>query len=435
MKKSIFKKRGLSGKLVVLFVVIAITFLVIVGASLSYFYKDHFKHRIKPHFIQYLEYVRQDIGLPADRQKAQLLADKLKIKIAIVDRQGTWTSTNLPLIVSFDDIEHKYTRGGVSYGEADINGDEYLSMTIADTTLLFDIGRIKGERERPRIFVPLLFLLLVLGILYFATRRLFSPILTIQQGVREIGSGNLDYRIDVTRRDELGVLAKDINKMADELQKMLDAKRQLLLAVSHELRSPLTRANVAVEMLDDNILKQQIKQDIQEVGGVISEILETERLSSHHQALDREEHNVNDICQELIDSQFNGQLIYHLPDEPVMASVDKVRIKLLLKNILSNALRYKTELVSLHVSEENDSVVFVIKDDGQGIAKDIIPHLTEPFYRADPARQRQTGGYGLGLYLCKVIVEAHGGALTIESSMGNSDVDKGTSVTVKIPLQ
>jgi signal transduction histidine kinase len=428
----------LSKKLIALFLIMALVFLFIVGASLGHFIKHHFEHRIKPHLFQYLEYVRNDIGVPADHQKAKALADKLSIDIVIIDQSGVWTSNAQPVDVRAMEVDHQHMVNGVEYAEAEIGKKEYASMAVGDTRFLFDLSQIKHKRERPRALMPLGFLLLILFVLYYATRKLFAPIIIIQEGVKQIGLGKLDHRIEVKRNDELGVLADDINCMAEELQKMLDAKRQLLLAVSHELRSPLTRANVAVAMLGDNDLTRQIKDDIQEMEALISDILETERLSTQHHVLEKESQVMNDLCREVIADYFpHDSLVLQLPDTNVIAVVDQSRIRLLLKNIIGNALRYQRDLTTVSLSVQGDELLITVTDDGSGVAASDIPHLTEPFYRVDPARQRQTGGYGLGLYLCKVIADAHGGELVIQSQQGNQQgvpQGSGTQVRVILPL-
>ena len=428
--------KQLSSKLIVLFLLIALVFWVVVGATLGSFFKHHFKHNLRPHLFQYLEFVRNDIGVPADRVKAQALADKLQIDIIIIDGRGVWSSNQVVIDPAAIRIDDEYTDNGVTYSEVDIGEKDYASMAVGDTRFLFDLSQIKHQRGHPRAVMPLVVLLLILFVLYHATRKLFAPILTIQDGVRQIGLGQLEHRIEVNRRDELGELAGDINQMAEKLQKMLDAKRQLLLAVSHELRSPLTRANVAVEMLDNTPFKQQIKEDIQEIDHLIADILETERLNSHHNVLERDRYSIQGICQDVLEDYFAKErhtLVLELPDTEVIAWVDKARIKLLLKNIIGNALRYQQQqtYVTLRVDESADDQQFTIdiRDDGPGIAETDLPHLTEPFYRVDPARQRQTGGYGLGLYLCRVITEAHGGQLHISSQLG-----EGTCVSVRIPM-
>jgi len=439
--------QGLSGKLIALFSMIAILFVLIIGVSLNSFHKDYFKQKVRPYLGKYLDYVRLDIGVPADYSRAELLAEKLNMTIMIVDSRGQWSSDGAVQPVVSRDIRYRFRKKGVRYGQVEIDGNDYVAMKSAGTTLFFGLSHFKHEKKHPRVLIPLVLLLVILLLLYYATRKLFLPILVIKEGVREIGAGNLAYRIDVKRHDELGVLAEDINGMAEKLQKILDAKRQLLLAVSHELRSPLTRANVAIEMLEDSVLKQQLKRDVDEVGDLVSEILETERLTNNHQALDKTNCNMVALCDEVVDSflvahpENDQALRCDLPDEDVILLIDKTRIKLLLKNILSNALRYKTQQVVLSVSVHGESLVVQVSDDGEGIASDVLPYLTEPFYRVDPARQRQTGGYGLGLYLCKVIADAHGGELVIQSQQGSQQGSEqgalqgsGTQVRVILPL-
>lgn len=243
-----FFYHSLSKKLLLLFFTVSMIFLVIVGVSGGHYFKHHFKDRVMPHLLLYLEYVRNDIGIPADLEKAQALAQTLNIDIAIIDHRGVWTSNGQTLSLDQFEEEFSYTHQGVRYSEIDVGRKDYAGMQVGETTFLFDFGAIKMH-QRPRALVPLIFLVLMAFILYYATRKLFAPILQIQTSVKRIGSGELSHRISLDRSDELGVLANDINEMAVELQKMLDAKRQLLLAVSHELRSPLTRANIAVEML------------------------------------------------------------------------------------------------------------------------------------------------------------------------------------------
>ena len=269
--------------------------------------------------------------------------------------------------------------------------------------------------------------------LYVATRRLFAPIKTIHEGVERFGAGDLTHRIEIRRHDELGSLAASTNAMADEIQRMLDAKRQLLLAISHELRSPLTRAKVAVELLPDPQQQQELNRDLDEMEKLIEELLETERLSTGHQVLHKRPVSLNALIQELIETRFSGQSVtLELPDEEIGISADAPRLRLLLKNLLENALHHtpeQTPAPRLNLYSEGDQITIQIRDFGVGIEERHLPHLMEPFYRVDPARQRETGGYGLGLYLCRVIAEAHGGNLAIASTPGT-----GTTITITLPV-
>jgi signal transduction histidine kinase len=116
---------------------------------------------------------------------------------------------------------------------------------------------------------------------------------------------------------------------------------------------------------------------------------------------------------------------------PIKLAVDELRFKLLLKNLIDNALQYSREPeahIEIHLQRTPTAAILEVVDQGVGIAAVDIPRLTEAFYRPDSARQRNTGGYGLGLYLCQLIVDAHGGVLRIESEPG-----KGSKVVVNLP--
>jgi signal transduction histidine kinase len=433
--KTLIRKRqySLSGKLMILFTVMAIVFVMLVGSAIRHAFQGHFRDNIRPHITQYLEYVKADIGTPPDRSRAQQLADRLNIEIQIIDREDHWSSSGRPTSLDEIEIERDFVVDGNRYSHVEHHKQHYLLARDADTTLLFNVPNLRDERRGLRGWIPLVILLLLLLVLYHATRRLFAPLETIKQGVHKFGAGNIDHRIVIKRKDELGELAQSFNTMADDIQQMLDAKRQLLLAISHELRSPLTRARVAAEMLDDDDKKTQIIQDIKLMESLIEELMETECLSSRHRKLQISQHNIVALVNETLAGYFDqAGIITHLPAAAIMLDVDAARIKLLVKNLLENAVRHTLEgapapEILLDADKQNVSITVI--DHGTGIESQHLPHLTEPFYRVDPSRQRDTGGYGLGLYLCRVITEAHGGQLEIESAAG-----KGTRVLIRLPV-
>ncbi len=429
-----FSRHTLSGKLLLLFLAMAVLFVVLVGGSLRQVFREHFQTNVRPHLIQYLDYVQQDIGLPPDHSRAKLLAEKLEIEIHIIDANGAWSSSGRYIDVDRMQIKHRIAEMGQEYilAEDDESDTEFLMVRREGVTLLFNVPHVRQEHEGFKGFFPLLVLLLILGILYHATRRLFRPIEAIQDGVRRFGAGELDYRIKVKRRDELGTLADNVNAMADDIKQMLDAKRHLLLAISHELRSPLTRAKVATELLSDESRKNEINGDLDEMEALIAEVIETERLSERHRVLNREQVDLRDLISDVLATNFAAaNLKIDMPEKAVELEIDVARMKLLLKNLIDNALRYTPEdrqAPLVRVFKGAEGVVVEVRDYGDGIEAEFIPKLTEPFYRVDPARRRETGGYGLGLYLCKMIVEAHGGSLAIESKFG-----AGTTVRVSLP--
>jgi signal transduction histidine kinase len=427
------RRHSLSGKLILLFIVMAVAFVILVGGGIRQAFQGHFKDNIRPHITQYLEYVNADIGTPPDRARAQELAERLNLEIQIVDSKGHWSSSGRLSTIDDLKIERGFFINGKQYFHAEDDKQHYLMARDGENTLLFNVPNLRDQHKGIKGWYPIIILLLLLMVLYHATRRLFAPLNTIKEGVQKFGAGYMDHRIHLKRKDELGELANSFNTMADDIQQMLDAKRQLLLAISHELRSPLTRARVAVELLDDDDKKAPIVQDIHEMESLIEELMETERLSSRHTKLNKAECDIVELVNEMVAANFDvAGITTLLPETAVKVDVDAARIKLLLKNLLENALRHTPEASQapeIQLSADKENVLITVSDHGNGIEAMHLPHLTEPFYRVDPSRQRETGGYGLGLYLCRMIAEAHGGELQIDSVAG-----KGTRVTVRLPI-
>jgi signal transduction histidine kinase len=222
--------------------------------------------------------------------------------------------------------------------------------------------------------------------------------------------------------------------MADDVQGMLEAKRQLMLAISHELRSPLTRSKVALAMLDDDTTRDSLLEDIDEMERLISDLLESEALNTRHAILRREPVNLAELVESIVNDDFSSRdEKIDLEIAPMLPRVelDVTRIRLLLRNLIDNALRYNPDdgaPILVSVLSEAGGVEIAIQDHGPGIPSEHLAHVTEPFYRADPARSRSTGGVGLGLYLCRLIVEAHGGSLSIQSNP-----ETGTRVSARLP--
>ena len=282
-------------------------------------------------------------------------------------------------------------------------------------------------------WVALFFCGFILYLNYRAINWLIKPLKQIKQGAQRIEKGELSYRIECTRNDEIGQITNAVNSMATELEKMLEAKRQLLLAISHELRTPLTRAKVGIEFIDNKKIKQSLHEDLAELDHLIGELLEAERLNEKHNALHISTINVNALIKAIKDETPDPkQLIrIHLPDSIITLNGDALRLTLLIKNLIGNGLKYGNEKpIDISCVEKDSFISITFEDQGDGIDEDHLAHITEPFYRADNARQRKTGGYGLGLCLCKLIAEAHRGQLNITSTL-----KKGTRITVTLPLQ
>ena len=238
-----------------------------------------------------------------------------------------------------------------------------------------------------------------------------------------MGEGNLEYRLPEKRGDELGNLARAFNRMSERLREMLTAREQLLLDVSHELRSPLTRMKVALEFIPENSSRDSLQSDVQDMEQMVTEILETARLKSEYGKLDRQPTDLAQLIQEAclpFEKKAPG-IKFENAVEKSRAQVDAGQIKTVLKNLLANALKYsmpENDPVKIRLSRNDSGMQIEIQDHGLGISQEEMDLIFEPFYRIDKSRNKNTGGYGLGLSLCKTIIEAHGGTISVQSNMG-----------------
>ena len=274
----------------------------------------------------------------------------------------------------------------------------------------------------------------VVGCCYLAVRRLFRPLEDIRLGTRNIGEGQLDHRITIRRQDEFGRLSERINRMADEVQRMLAGQRQLLLALSHELRTPLTRARLALEFINDKEVRGHLEYDLLNMQRMITELLEGERLNTRSRELSRSRVNLGDLMTEVMRGEFpndRDRVSLSLPSAPAHLDVNAARLRMLVRNLVENALRYNPgegPPVKLDLEIGENAATIRVRDHGPGIEPQHLEQVTHPFFRADPSRGAGTGRHGLGLYLCRLIAEAHGGKMEVASPPGS-----GACITAHIP--
>ncbi|MES9929853.1 MAG: HAMP domain-containing sensor histidine kinase [Candidatus Thiodiazotropha sp. 6PDIVS] len=423
----------LSGRLVLLFICVSILIIFVVHSGFRYGIRDEIRQFAEPHLVEYVDHLRQQIGTPPDIQAASALAHRLQLDIQINFPEYRWSSNGKPI----DENRLSFHTHQLPNGKTvQLSHDErrfLLRLHEEDIELLFITQDNWKSGSLPIIGIVTIFTVLALiALTYHLVRRLFQPIEIIRHDVALFGSGELDHRISLQRRDELGELANSINTMADEIQGMLEAKRQLLLAISHELRSPLTRVRLNAELLSESDPRERIIADLQVLEHQLTELLETERLESKHAKLDLQPVDPTQLIESVADKHFfDARLQPHFTNVGKIIDLDLVRIKLLIRNLLENALRHTPDgarPVDIYSEVGTEGWQFTVEDYGEGIPAEHISHLTEPFYRVDQARQRYTGGYGLGLYLCRIIVDAHDGRLSIKS-----ELEKGTKISIFIP--
>ena len=445
--------RSLSARLLGIFILTAVVYAV-AGRFVYQLVldQDYLREVVGAHISLHADYVLSDIGAPPSIERARAITERVPVDIRIIGPGMDWSSDPTfpeadsipfgPIPIGFLGLDERSQRNLESWARnlklvrfGNYRRHAFVELVQDDYRIIMASPRM-SENPRPDLTQPAIGLISILVLIgcYFSVRWLVRPIKWIQAGAARIGEGDLDYRISSDRRDDLGDLARDINHMADDVRDMLEAKQQLLLAISHELRSPLTRAKVALEFLDDGQVKHDLLGDIREMEHLIADLLDSERLNAGHTTLRRSAIELRGMLESLIMADFDDRherINLKLPAVPVVRDVDEVRLRLVVKNLIENALRYSppdAPPVEVELDFKPGLVIFRVRDHGPGIPKEHLPRVTEPFYRADPARSRSTGGLGLGLYLARRIAEAHRGTLVIESEIGH-----GTLVTVSIP--
>ncbi len=383
---------------------------------------------------QYVKYLADDLGSPPELHRAVEVAERTGMTIHYTSPEASWSTSGQPPLVPVEKTHIRHSSERIQAGFS--RGHHYLIYRAdPERSLLFEITRDPAKDAR-LIWMGLLLILLVTLLLTGSClwiRRIMAPLRPLTEGVREVGSGRLDHRVPVRCLDELGELASAFNGMAERLQHLMRSKEQMLLDVSHELRSPLTRMKVALEMAPDGALKESLHEDLGEMERMVTTILANARAQSPNLTLNRQRVDlVSLIAGEMraFENQPPG-VILEEASGPIELFLDPEKMKAVLRNVMENALKYSKESetpVAIRVRRDSESTIVEVEDKGIGICERDLPFVFEPFYRVDRSRSRETGGFGLGLSLCKAVMEAHGGSISIKSAPG-----MGTTVQLLLP--
>ncbi len=380
-----------------------------------------------PLLTDYVDRLAAEIGTPPSAERARAITERLPVAVRIDGPLVRWSSADFVSVTDWD---------GVDTGRHD-HGPHLLERRTSDGHRIeFGLGALPWKSQ-PRVigWATLLLLLLMTAVAYAYVRHLLRPLDDIRVGAGRFGRGDFGQAIAVRRHDELGDLASQINAMAHGLHQLLEDKRALLLAISHELRSPLTRARLNAELLpehgDGDATRAALLRDLAEMRDLIADLLEGERLAGGHAALQREPVDVDALVQEVLSGRAEFHSVQHIHAGPFAPlQLDAMRVRLALRNLIDNAVRHggqATRSPTVSVTGDAQGVRIAVRDYGAGVEEAQLAQLAQAFYRTDAARQRATGGVGLGLYLCRLVAQAHGGKLLV------CNARPGLEVTLVLP--
>ena len=273
---------------------------------------------------------------------------------------------------------------------------------------------------------------------YWLALYLTSPLRSLQKAVERFGHGDLTARTVSNRRDELGQLARAFNRMAERIETLLAAERRLLLDISHELRSPLARLGVAVELArtgdHPEAALDRIQKESDRLNSLVGQLLQVTRVEGDPSLLPHDPIRLDELVQQLvadanIEAEKHRVRLQFDPHDPLTVKGDAELLRRAVENVLRNAIRYTPpeSTIEIAVTRREGLAVVRIRDQGPGVPEEALTRLFDAFYRVEKDRNRNSGGIGLGLSIARRAIELHKGTI------GARNAGPGLEVTIELP--
>jgi two-component system sensor histidine kinase CpxA len=288
---------------------------------------------------------------------------------------------------------------------------------------------------------------LVSGIIcYLLTRYLTAPILRLQEASQQLAQGNFSTRAAAgleDRRDELGTLVRDFNSMAARIEELVSRQRQLIYDISHELRSPLARLNVALDLAQErkgsDPAFDHMEQDLACLNDMIGRLLTVAKLDTSTAAIPMAAVDLTELASQIVRSaefelQERNGTVRLASQGQYLVQGNAELLHSAIENVVRNAVRYTGSGNAVEVELTSDSaatppfVRLVVRDYGQGVPEPELVNIFEPFYRVADDRNRQSGGTGLGLAIADRVVRIHGGTIQARNAAPH-----GLEVEIRLP--
>lgn len=290
--------------------------------------------------------------------------------------------------------------------------------------------------------VVLIVLATIIATSYIVSRRISRPLVEIGEIINDIKGGNLDQKLPVRSKDEIGRVAELVNELTEklksdieQLKKLERVRSEFLGNVSHELRTPIFSLKGFLETLldgainDPNVNRKFVEKayhHASRLDALLNDLIEISRIESgemkmsfrYFEAVAFLRQLVEDYTDEAVKKQ--QQLVFDVPETEITVFGDKERLRQAIGNIIDNAIKYSQPQATITVTlkVQDDSAALSISDNGPGIEPEHLQRIFERFYRVDRTRSREVGGTGLGLAIVKHIIEAHGSKVTVQSELG-----------------
>ena len=274
-------------------------------------------------------------------------------------------------------------------------------------------------------------------------RRISMPISRVISTARMISKGYFDDRVnEPSDTKEIAQLTETINNLAETLENQEALRKRLTADVAHELRTPLATLQSHMEAMIDGIWNpdaEKLKschEEILRLNRLVGDLEKLAKYESENLLLTKTSFDISELIRHIIQNYerdfTNKGINIEFIGEKDIITADKDKISQAIINLLSNALKYTPDggLVQIFVKGTDEVTEIIVRDTGEGISPEDLPHIFERFYRADKSRNRLTGGAGIGLTITKAIIDAHKGKIQV-----NSEINEGTEFIISLPKQ
>jgi len=370
-------------------------------------------------FLETLSRIYDAKGILADEQGRDVLTGEDRSPLVRRARLGASGAT----------LDRFFPLGDATLARAADDGRYWFFFIVPRTSLA------------PSFLTPehLFFLAAAVLLCYWLALHLTSPVRALQKAVERFGGGDFTARVGSQRRDELGQLANTFDRMAGRIETLLTAERRLLLDISHELRSPLARLGVAVELArsgeDLEAALNRIQKESDRLNALVGQLLQVTRAEGDPNSLRRDPVRLDELLQQLVDDSAieaaaRGCRLQYGPRAPVTVEGDTELLRRAIENVIRNAIRYSPADadVEIALSRRNGAAVVAVRDHGPGVPEEALPRLFDAFYRVETSRTSSSGGIGLGLSIARRAIELHNGRIRARNAQ------PGLEVEIELPV-
>ncbi len=450
-----FFKRSLATRILLVFIVTSLLITALLLTMIIKGFSTQWRTNVSPHLAQYLNYVNADIGDPPDIERAKELANELPISIYITGPELSFTSTGQALDLADLEFDNDQRRFGKRYRRANDLSDykvqigehqdrTVLRSEVGDYQIYYELSHSGKRGHRDGVVTrTILSILALLGLCYLILRYMLRPGQDIKTGVNKMCAGELNYRVPVRAQNDLGDLSDSINTMADDIEKMLDAKRQLLLGVSHELRSPLTTIMASIGILESRRSELSetaqtalglLSSDLERFNQLVADLLEISRYDTAGGRLDQDYFAIVEFVRRAAAETGHShvQIIYPEALEETIVSADKRRLARVIANLLQNADNYAGGPTAIELRRVGQVMEIAVEDRGPGVPVEERQLIFGRFARGSEGGRRGAGtGTGLGLALVAEHVRLHSGRVRVDD---RPDGEPGARFVVELPV-